>query len=53
MSDMVNEVGLNICFETIEKQYKYYTYLACHRFCLLSVCAWGCESGQTWLDRVR
>ena len=31
-------VGLNsIYFETIEKQYKYYTNLSCHGLCLLAV----------------
>ena len=33
-----NSVGLNsIYFETIEKQYKYYTNLSCHGLCLLAV----------------
>ena len=33
------KVGLNsIYFETIEKQYKYYTNLTCHGLCLLA--AW-------------
>jgi len=34
----INNVGLNsIYFETIEKQYKYYTNLSCHGLCLLAV----------------
>ena len=39
-------IGLNnIYFETIEKQYKYYTNLSCHGLCLLAV--WpGKEGGE-------
>ena len=36
--ESVKVIGLNsIYFETIEKQYKYYTNLSCHGLCFLAV----------------
>ena len=47
--------GLNsIYFETIEKQYKYYTNLSRHGLCLLAV--WPGKvgrGGRRWRDRVQ
>ena len=38
MMTLTLDLGLNsIYFETIEKQYKYYTNLSCHGLCLLAV----------------
>ena len=48
-------VGLNsIYFETIEKQYRYYTNLSCHGLCLLAV--WPGKvgrGGRRWRGRVQ